>query len=803
MMHQRQSSPSPTSSYDPDDSEAELGMSGSMSGSRADGGGSGSTVTAGLLRHSYSSRDEESNKSKQQIAFAVSLSTLLLVLLLMFTLPSLIRRGVDSSLSSPASPINAAIHAINHEQEKLTRSQIAIIQKMTHARDGSKQNQQTMSNNNKDIDMEAETTTTATLTPSVSTSVPSPALPLPVSNPLTDPNVLTFVTSSNSGYFPQLLNFLSSVHFYALSHPLLVYDLGLTAQQKHELTLYRGLTLIDIDEWSGTYKATHPHLLNIGSFAWKPVVMLHALTTVGVGMMWYQDAGGEIHRYPDRIDKQLHESGYFYVSQEGLRTGLRCCGPVLELTHQGSIEALGFQAKEFEGKYMCAGGLQGYRWTKELAEQYNDPDSPYYAPNYKNAVELVLKPAVKCALNKACITPSGSSLANHRQDQSVFSLLVNHHGLTIEKDIRYWGQEGAIMDFKDPLDMSDDTIYPRRRHWGKPFFDYAAREVNLALGIVWRSEEELGAIKEKIAAFSAFLPCSTRTGLGALEHGSTVDLVMIGRNGADDKDDSEQTTAALEKEFTDLLHALPAAVQRCFRRVRFIRPPHPLIATPAQSIHTIFLHESYNFRFAYGYTHLLLLQLPFELFRPYWLDGVMSEILNENRLVGRVRMGMEDDRPFTRTDDEAKALVSNTLYNGLPGLPGDAGRIYTINRWWMKVTSIIGSHERPHLARHTIPVIFHFSNQAIEYVRGVWPYVEEACKKDTSAAESASFSFSPVLTALYQAPYPGGFESNLASVRDRLRTSPYGYGCYRGKCQDWHWTWLEQPEAFIKREEPI
>jgi hypothetical protein len=56
----------------------------------------------------------------------------------------------------------------------------------------------------------------------------------------------------------------------------------------------------------------------------------------------------------------IDQKGYFYVAQDGAKTQLQCCGKVLELCHQGTLDYLGVTSDELRGALMCAGGIQGY-----------------------------------------------------------------------------------------------------------------------------------------------------------------------------------------------------------------------------------------------------------------------------------------------------------------------------------------------------------------------------------------------------------------------------------------------------------
>ena len=97
--------------------------------------------------------------------------------------------------------------------------------------------------------------------------------------------------------------------------------------------------------------------------------------------------------------------------KEGKSTNYECCGEILELTSREMIKHMGYEAKSFENKYMCAGGIQGYK-RGALAHLE------------------VLPKVLECALQESCIAPPDSSKANHRYDQSAFSLAISSLGYT-------------------------------------------------------------------------------------------------------------------------------------------------------------------------------------------------------------------------------------------------------------------------------------------------------------------------------------------------------------------------------------
>ena len=101
----------------------------------------------------------------------------------------------------------------------------------------------------------------------------------------------------------------------------------------------------------------------------------------------------------------------------------------------------------------CAGGYQGYvkgGW----------------------AHKHVLQPMVQCALDAECLTPSGSSRANHRQDQSILNALLCRHvqenrlsGMPCQRDRRWWmwDDQSTLLPPKNETQWRDDLVFFLRR----------------------------------------------------------------------------------------------------------------------------------------------------------------------------------------------------------------------------------------------------------------------------------------------------------------------------------------------------
>ena len=83
---------------------------------------------------------------------------------------------------------------------------------------------------------------------------------------------LAFITSASELYFDRLANFVGSVHYWEPTAPIDVYDLGLSELQLSKMANGVMSTFIQLD-----FNSYPNHLLALYNYAWKPIVMQHAL----------------------------------------------------------------------------------------------------------------------------------------------------------------------------------------------------------------------------------------------------------------------------------------------------------------------------------------------------------------------------------------------------------------------------------------------------------------------------------------------------------------------------------------------
>jgi len=204
------------------------------------------------------------------------------------------------------------------------------------------------------------------------------------------------VTGASYNHAHVLVGMLRDVQDHNPTHiPVVVFDLGMVPYQKAYIQRQFPFVTFRTFEYE-----KYPSWFNIdvarGEYAWKPVIIGQMKRTAD-SVLWL-DAGCGL-----RHDSVL-EDAFTFLEKRGFITTLSP-DTIGTWAHPKTRAAL---ASEQPKKRMCAGGIVGFSST----------------PQRSDAVHDILDPWVKCAMQRSCIAPEGSSRANHRQDQAALTVLA-------------------------------------------------------------------------------------------------------------------------------------------------------------------------------------------------------------------------------------------------------------------------------------------------------------------------------------------------------------------------------------------
>jgi len=202
---------------------------------------------------------------------------------------------------------------------------------------------------------------------------------------------LVIVTGASSNHFRCLNNLLHTIDVFEPESRVFVYDLGLTGAERRQLRDQgRELRRFPFEQYP-------PHLdlrNNFGHYAWKPVIIADVLKETGGRVLWL-DAGNLLESPLTAIKQALADQGI--VSPISL-------GSLARWTHPGTLRYLRVPHSWYH-RPNRKGGIVGFN------------------ARFPSARELVRRWR-QYALIPKCIGPAGSNRSNHRQDQSILSVLV-------------------------------------------------------------------------------------------------------------------------------------------------------------------------------------------------------------------------------------------------------------------------------------------------------------------------------------------------------------------------------------------
>ncbi len=229
--------------------------------------------------------------------------------------------------------------------------------------------------------------------------------------------ILTIVTACSQNHFRSLVQFLSSTVNVGIPFKCYVYDLGIDKEYFDSLKIVFPKFIYRTFDYS-KYPDYFNIKINAGEYAWKPVIIEEVSKEIDDILIWF-DSGNKIISSLGHLYKLIQsQSIYSPVS----------AGDVLKWTHPLTLKYIGINK---DSKILKMENRNGAAFGFNL--------------NRKEIRDFIATFS-RVAQDKECIAPIGSNRQNHRQDQSVFTLLYyqffgncktesKYKGFTIHNDI--------------------------------------------------------------------------------------------------------------------------------------------------------------------------------------------------------------------------------------------------------------------------------------------------------------------------------------------------------------------------------
>jgi hypothetical protein len=239
-----------------------------------------------------------------------------------------------------------------------------------------------------------------------------------LSSPPSETNLHTraTVTAASSNHFDVLVAFLEDYKLKSNGQniPLFTYDIGLNATEVAYLRVNYPWTTL------GTFNFTHylPQYqegVALREYAWKPIIVKEMLDTTTSAVLWL-DSGNRLTRSDTvkALFSRIRRDGHITTTSGGT-TKIWAHPKTLAFLNAPNLNVR-----------MCNAAIVGFDMR---------------------AYDTVVAPWAECASVPACLAPPGSSRANHRQDQSVLTVLLHKAGRQYDTNGLMWivGVIGSLM----------------------------------------------------------------------------------------------------------------------------------------------------------------------------------------------------------------------------------------------------------------------------------------------------------------------------------------------------------------------
>ena len=211
----------------------------------------------------------------------------------------------------------------------------------------------------------------------------------------------TILTGSDSTHFKSLLNLLKSLSIYESNTNIKIINLGLDS---HEIELIQELYNYEIIDFNfedyPTFVSERDQFNKLGSYAWKPISIRNEFKESGKNVIWL-DAGCVITKSLSKIKILITKNGFYSPESSD---------QVKKWTHLETIKLMKIPQSVLN-KRNISGGIVGFSQVNSKSVK-------------------MLEDWYSYSIIKEVISPEGSSRLNHRQDQTLLTLLMHQNKLS-------------------------------------------------------------------------------------------------------------------------------------------------------------------------------------------------------------------------------------------------------------------------------------------------------------------------------------------------------------------------------------
>lgn len=206
---------------------------------------------------------------------------------------------------------------------------------------------------------------------------------------------LILVSGSDSSHAKSLLQWFKSAIEHEPDLDIVIYDLGLTPEQKKQFqTLQERHLRLDLRTFHfENYPSYFDIKISAGEYAWKPTIINELTMEFNRPICW-MDAGNLIKEPLTFIKRMMNQTGFYSPSSKGT---------IEDWTHPMTLQAL-----NYPNEHLKETNLNGAC----IAFNPLNPEAKSLLDRWAHA-----------AMDKDIIAPRGSNRNNHRQDQATLSAL--------------------------------------------------------------------------------------------------------------------------------------------------------------------------------------------------------------------------------------------------------------------------------------------------------------------------------------------------------------------------------------------